>query len=62
MLQLKAVAAGTMNLPLPRQGGDASASGAGSPFNPYNGDLWDPSDFSLRPGCSPGSPGWDGFW
>lgn len=64
---LKDVASGKARLPLPRNGDTVGAGAASAPVNPYIGDLWDPSDFSLTPSWSsdlaPGpywSP-WNGY-
>ena len=48
---LKDVAAGRMTLDLPLSSGTDStaSSGVGAAVNPYNGDLWQPSDFDIRP-------------
>jgi phage gp36-like protein len=67
MAFLKDVSTGKASLPLPRNtaGSDAAGNGAAdSPINPYIGDLWDPSDFSLYPAYSPalGGPGWGPYW
>lgn len=50
---LMAVSQGKMKLQIPDNETGNSAVGVGSAFNPYVGDLWDPSDFSLNPSLSP---------
>lgn len=61
---LKDVSTGKANLPLPRLGGDSVGLGAAdAPINPYIGDLWDPSDFSLSPApLGHGWGPWNGCW
>lgn len=62
---LNAVAAGKMRLQLPQNTTGNSAIEPGKAINPYVGDLWDPSDFSVTPAQSPllnpNSPFW-GSW
>lgn len=53
LMALQAVAAGKMKLQIPDNETGNSAVGVGAAFNPYVGDLWDPSDFSLNPSLSP---------
>lgn len=50
---LKSVSSGHMNLNAPANTGPSSSVEAGSPVNPYVGDLWSPEDFSLDPAASP---------
>jgi phage gp36-like protein len=49
LVALQAVNAGTASLNLPRQDGDSRASGASPAYEPYQGDLWTPEDFSVNP-------------
>lgn len=47
MTQLQSVSAGKITLNLPTSVTVAAGVGAAAPFNPYQGDLWQPSDFHL---------------
>lgn len=66
LAMLQAVSQGKMKLQLPDNTSGNSATEAGSPSNPYAGDLWDPTDFSLYPAESPDlnpvSPFWGTWW
>lgn len=53
LASLQAVAAGRMKLQIPDNVSGNSAVGVGHAYNPYEGDLWDPTDFSLEPSLSP---------
>lgn len=53
LASLQAVAAGKMKLMIPDNTSGNSAVAVAPAFNPYLGDLWDPSDFSLEPSLSP---------
>lgn len=64
MAALQSVSKGEIQLQLPRQTGDSRAAGADSPINPYEGDLFTPEDFDLRPAYDPiqgPSPYWFGW-
>lgn len=63
---LTAVMNGKLRLQLPENVSGNSAIEPGKAHNPYVGDLWDPSDFSLAPAQSPAlnttSPFWGSWW
>lgn len=63
---LTAVMNGKLRLQLPENTSGNSAIEPGSALNPYVGDLWDPTDFSLFPAQSPqlnnASPFWGTWW
>lgn len=48
MSALKDVSTGKMVLQLPENVSENAASGAGTPINPYAGELWTPDDFSVN--------------
>jgi phage gp36-like protein len=54
---LIAVSKGTVTLQIPDNNTGNAGTGAGQALNPYVGDLWGPSDFSLRP-IGPAWPMW----
>lgn len=58
---LKGVGNGTISLQLPDNRSTNASTGASAPYNPYVGDLFDPTDFSLRP-VSPAWPIGVGTW
>lgn len=51
--QLAAVTAGRVTLPIPQNTGDDVGAGASAPVNAYDGDLFGPEDYDLRPGNWP---------
>jgi phage gp36-like protein len=66
MQALQAVSAGKVRLQLPNNVSPNAATGAGPAFEPYAGDLFDPSDFNLHPAMydpvTGGRPYWIDGW